>query len=360
MSSLGVSKLNAMNLILGPMNNTRNVWLYVFIFMFSSLFFQVLQANAKPKPEQICIYKNTIGEIVQVNDLDKVPYSFRKQTQCFDAKENTNLVSPKDISLKGNIRVEDVSSPIGRVQIRWPRNVEQLFGRTPLKATTDAGNTVGKVIRTSAFPSLVQNLKLDWQVVFMDEKLPETQIPSHLIRNCHPGWMTPPANIYIVAQRAAGKCGNFSMNFNSSVADSKLAEILVHEMGHAVEFELLGRKQDRDLVRTEGFATWFEVYAADYSSIISKSSLKKEIFSNAELAIKQSPNAFVFSGTDLDYARGSMYFFAIVDRLGLRALVDVYKVISTKQLDFFSAIKEVTTWDRKQLEKEVEKVIKKA
>ena len=114
-----------------------------------------------------------------------------------------------------------------------------------------------------------------------------------------------------------------------------------------------------DRMRAEGFATWFETYAAGYSSVINRGRLKDEIYNRARFAVKQSPNTFTFSGDAFDYARASMYFAAIVDRRGLSGLMEVYKTIINEHADFFGAIRKTLGWDRAQLEKEVAKVLDK-
>jgi len=274
-----------------------------------------------------------------------------------------NLAAPDQITLKGNIRREEISTPLGTVDLRWPRTAEVYFGRTPVKAMADAARTVSQAIRTSAFPSEIQRLNTNWNVVFMDEKLPQTQIPAHLINNCHPGWMTPPANIYIVAQRVAGGCGQQPRN-KSSVADSDLASVLVHEMGHAVEFHLLQGMFAQDRMRAEGFASWFQVYAANYSSVIDRGAQRRDMFSRAKYSIRQNPSGFssgasLFAGDSLDYARASMYFFAVVDRRGLGGLMEVYQAIAKDKLTFFAAVQKEIGWNSEQLEKEVQRIAQK-
>lgn len=266
--------------------------------------------------------------------------------------QNSYLARPGDITLKGNIRRERVSTELGNVELRWPRSVEVLFGRTPLRAVIAAARTVRRATRTAAFPREVQQLKPNWQIVFMDEKLPERQIPHNLISGCHPGWMVPPANIYIVAQRVAAGCGG-SRPASASVADSQLEEVLVHEMGHSVEFHILKNEFGRDRKRAEGFATWFEMYASGYSSQINGRELKRETYARAKYAVKQNPGSFHFDGSALSYARASMYMAAIVDRRGIRGLMDVYRVMGEQHLSFSDAVEKKLLWKRAQLEKEV-------
>lgn len=320
---------------------------------FAVLFTAFLCAEAAfaAKGEEICIYADETGRIVQVNSAAQVPPQFRDRSRCFDKSENQYLAKPEEIKLSGNVRKEDMSSSIGRIQLRWPRKVELLFGRTPQRAMADAAMTASRALKASGFPADIQTLQMNWNVVFMDEDVPETQIPSNLVSNCHPAWMTPPANLYIVAQRVAAGCGGGSSP-GSQVADSELAHILLHEIGHSVEFRMLGGNQSRDRMQSEGFASWFEAYASDYSSIIKKGSIKDNYFSLAKQAIAANPN-FYFQGSAYDYARASMYFHAIASKKGVRGVSRVYEVLASENVSFFDAVKKAVQWDQKKLNEEV-------
>ncbi|MCB0322352.1 MAG: hypothetical protein KDD69_02230 [Bdellovibrionales bacterium] len=311
--------------------------------------------------DQSCIYRAHSGEMRQVGSIHQVPNRYRSQAQCSDtsvAAPSNHLARPQDIELEGNLRREDMSSSIGRIQLRWPRSVETLFGKNPLRATAESAQVVSRALRTAAFSTPIQSLNLDWQIVFMDANLPQAQIPTQLISNCHPGWMTPPANIYIVGQRVAAGCGGERSSV-TSVADSRLAEVLVHEMGHAVEYHLLGDRPQFDRMRAEGFATWFEMHAAEYSSLISATEIRRRTHQLARVALQQSPDRFTFTGSGEDYARASMYFVAVVDKRGVRGLMEVYDLIRKEGVPFTDAIKKTMYWDDRQLAKEVERAVAK-
>lgn len=248
-------------------------------------------------------------------------------------------------------------SPVGLIELRWPRKIELLFGRTPERALADAARTLSRAIKKPGFPSTIQQLSLEWKVVFMDEELPETQIPQFLVTNCHPGWMTPPANIYIVAQRVTAGCQEKNQ-LPRSVADSQLAEVLIHEMGHAVEYQMLGSAFGQDHLRAEGFASWFEEYASNLSSVIPRGQVKKMYFQLAKKSIAQNPGVFEFRGTAYDYGRSSMYFHAIVERGNLYSLANVYATMREEHLNFFGAINKRLGWDKKRLEDEVLRLLK--
>ncbi len=313
-------------------------------------------AFAKPKEKEICIYPTRSGEIRQASSLDEVPRESRPQARCAPASQNSRLAKPDDIKLNGNVRSEVINSSIGTIKLRWPRSVESLFGRTPLRATTDTARTVSRAVKNNAFPSHVQNLNLEWNVIFMDENLPEGQIPTSLVTNCHPGWMTPPANIYIVAQRVAGGCG--TTRSTTSVADSTLAEVLLHEMGHAVEFYLLNRNNSHDRVRAEGFATWWERYASQYSAILNQREIERRQFEAARYSFKQNTGPARFQGSFEDYSRASMYFTAATAPRGIQGLMDIYRSMNERGTPFIPAILGEMNWDERRLQKEIEQALR--
>jgi len=265
------------------------------------------------------------------------------------------LAAPDEIELGPSIRREYMSSSVGRIDLRWPRSAERLFGRTPERAMADAARAVSRALRRGGFPPQLNNLQIEWNVVFMDENMPPRQIPIYLLTNCHPGWMTPPANIYIASTRAAAGCGP-SSGTSTEVADSQLAQLLIHEMAHVIEHELLQESFGGDRMRAEGFASWFEYYAAGSSSIIDASKIDEQQKQLAIQHFNHSPDTFRFAGSPHDYARASMYFRAVVDRRGVTGLMDVYKIIKEKKVDFLTAVKESLYWSNERLHQEARRM----
>lgn len=325
------------------------------MFRFATILFVLVSLcleSAFAQSQEICVFRRSNGRVEQVASREDVPAQYRKSSRCFSvSKQTPYMADPNDISLKGNVRTERISSPIGPVDLRWPRSVEVLFGRTPQRATQEAAYTVSKVIRGSGFPTRIQQLNLNWQIVFMDENMPQAQIPAYLRNNCHPGWMTPPAKIYIVSERVASGCSGQTRR--TSVADSTLAEVLIHEMGHAVEHHLLEEQFTSDRMRAEGFATWFEEYASEYSTLIDSRTLKSEHRAMAKEVIKGQGENFSFAGGAEDYARASLYFDAIVERGGVYSLMEIYETMREEKLGFFASIQKRLGWDKRQLEREV-------
>ena len=307
-----------------------------------------------PPNQELCLYTTASGSLAQVTGRDKVPEAQRTAAKCIRSKvkpappvanvapqfsrlptggksaqppregpqQGPQMAAPSEIDLAGSIRRAEINSALGPIELRWPRSVEKLFGRTPERAMAEAALAVSKALKQSNFPPQLQKLRLSWQVVFMDGEPPAHQVPQELVRSCHPGWMTPPANIYVVAQRVVGRCQGRSTG--SLVADADLTQLLVHEIGHAVEYYLLQGRGQREPMRAEGFASWFEAYASDFSVLIPKGSVERRHRETASDAMRSKPGAWQFQYSGEDYARASMYFHGIVERYGLPGLLRVY------------------------------------
>ncbi len=259
------------------------------------------------------------------------------------------LASPDEVMLRGTIRRESMASSLGRIELRWPRSVENLFGRTPVRAMSESARAVGRALKKRGFPAHVKNLDIDWNVVFLDAELPSEDIPSYLVSNCHPAWMTPPSNLYIVAQRVVEGCGG-KRSASTSVADEQLAQVLIHEIAHGVEFALIPRRFQGDRKRSEGFATWFEFFAAQESPLLNSGNILEEQKKRALQSITLSPRGFRFSGSAFDYARAAMYFHVIVEKRNTFGLMSVYDLIHGQGLSFYAAVEKYLYWDPAELD----------
>lgn len=316
----------------------------------------VTSLHAIDRVEELCLYTSAQGAIVQVNSRAEVPEELRGSARCLPEKPVSNstgkapslratpvrvspnvggLAAPDDIRLDGNLRSASINSPLGPISLRWPRSVETLFGRTPERAMVDAAGTVSRALKQGSFPPKVQHLRLEWNVVFMEHEPSANEAPPKLISNCHPAWMTPPSNIYVVSERVAAGCGGQKMSPQN--ADAQLAEILVHEIGHAVEFQLLQPGARFEPARAEGFATWFEEYAGRYSSLIDVAKVKARHSTLARESLKSSPEGYTFAYSLYDYARASLAFRVLTDRRGIPGLLATYRRLARAQLPLEAA-----------------------
>lgn len=300
-----------------------------------AVFFIASMSYAQNKT--ICVYIASDGSTKQVNSIGLVPDASKPYAKCFDATQNSYMASPEQVTLKGNIRSAEIVSPLGTIDLRWQRSIETLFGRTPERAMADAAASVNRALKSSGFPPELQRLSLDWKVVFMDETMPTGEIPHYLVSNCHPAWMTPPANLYVVAQRVVAGCTGKQASA-STVNDGELSQVLIHEIGHAIEYAILKGHGAGDRMRAEGFASWFEQYGSDFSSTGTRGRAKKIYAELAKKAFAASPDQFQFNGTADDYARASMFFHVIVFKRGIKGLMNVYGRMVQNDDTFFGAV----------------------
>jgi hypothetical protein len=304
--------------------------------------------------EEMCIYINEQGIERKVHSLKQIPSHLRMRARCF-TNEPRELAAPQEMNLSGAERKERILTSVGPVNLRWSRSVEKVLGRSPARAMADSGRMVSKTLKQGGFPSEVSTLSLEWDVVFLDENLPVEQVPQHLISNCHPAWMTPPANIYVVAQRVAAGCQGAGSAQKRDI-EGDMAAVLAHEMGHVLESSLLSSHSFRsERWRAEGFATFFERLAARYSSLIRADSLEKKHSMLAQRSFQVAPEKFFFRGRAEDYARASMYLQAVVNDRNIRGLIDVYQRMDAEQIGLRAAIEKETGWSLKLLEEKAQK-----
>jgi len=166
--------------------------------------------------------------------------------------------------------------------------------------------------------------------------------------------MTPPANIYIVADRVATGCGS-GAPAGARIADETLATVLIHEIGHAVEFVFLGGRLGQDRARAEGFATWFTGYVAPYAPLLATEGVAESYRMTARAAGGGVVGSF--RGTASDYARAAMIFDAIAARRGVRGIVAVYGAMVRDSLEFVPAIERALGWNKATLAAEVARVV---
>ena len=128
----------------------------------------LLPSLALAAPDEQCFYITPTGRVVQLESGEQAPEQFKHLVKCLTANSSSKLAKPEEIDLEGNIRREVLSSSLGKINLRWPRKVELLFGRTPSRAMTDAARTVSRVLHGAGFPARVQNFNTEWQVVFIN------------------------------------------------------------------------------------------------------------------------------------------------------------------------------------------------
>ena len=298
-----------------------------------------------------CFYVDKLGKTRIVNSINRVPDEYQASAKCLSSNNQNFMAAPHEIKHKGLVRKENMTSPLGRIELSWPREVEAYFGRSPKREVLDVARAVSKTLKSTSFPTKIRLLDTDWKIVFLGKDLAASQIPAYLRSACHPGWMTPPTNIYIAAEKIATQCGRKKLS--PSQASDYMVETLAHEMGHVIEAAILGNNFNSDRPRAEGFATWFEVHVAKYSSLLSESALENKVFKLA-----RGFTGGGFDGSAGAYGIASIPFFALVDRRGVSGLMNVYQHMLSSGQSFDQSYGQVTGWSDVKIQKELKRVLK--
>jgi hypothetical protein len=309
--------------------------------------------------EESCVYYDELGVIKSAKSRDQVPESARGKAICKKAQASRSettmqgvpntlllptekMANPSEIELTGTVRKAEFVTSLGKVSMRWSRSAEKYFGRSPERLLVEGATAASRAIRASRFSSKFLQIPDTFEVVIIDEDLPEKQIPADLLQRCHPAWMTPPANIYIVGKRVAGGCGRGdTAEVSKEDAEDSLSKVLMHEIGHVIEYHLLGNAGGPDPVRAEGFATWFEQYSANFNSRFSKNEVrdiyKRYALEGLRLGKRGLP---VIPIDQYDYALCFLLFDSLVTKHGgVSSLIRIYEAMKENNLSFSAALK---------------------
>ncbi len=249
-------------------------------------------------------------------------------------------VRPQGLAIGTSEREERLITPLGEVHVRWSRGVEQYFDKNPKRAIVDAWSAAAKTLAQRGFPNQIRRADFSWQLIVVDEKQAQMGPNPVSANSCHPAWMTPPADIYVMAKLVATGCGSDLQS--PEVATNELTSTLIHELGHAVEFRLMGKAfSENKRWHAEGFATWFETLAANFLPSSRRLARRSELLVRAKAALAPNWQPSAFVGTPEDYARSFALLAWIVDRYSVAKLLDIYELMTRKQRGFESAAAEV-------------------
>ncbi len=304
---------------------------------------QLLGGNASAQSQ--CVYADDQGNILSAPSIKEVPSRFRSKAAC---KDSQPLSIPKadEVDLRGGVRSSSFGTPLGTMDVRWPRQVERCFGKSPSRAISEAASAVNRALRNGRFDEKMKYARRDWSLVLIDRASAVSQFPMQLSLGGHPGFMVPPNQIYIVVDFISPNCQP------SGDVDALLTQVLLHEMGHVLEFSLLGESGfAADRKRAEGFASWFEGYSSKFSSAIPRGRVQETY--RTMVQSQSGVGSQQFSGSGQDYAIASLEFEAIVARKGVSGLMDVYETMNTCRCSFYDALHQKFGWDQKDLQREV-------
>jgi len=310
-----------------------------------------LAASGAAQDRGSCLYFDETGFIRQAPRLQEVPSQHRAKAKC-SSGEPGQIPEPRSVDLDGPVRSTSFLTDLGRMQVRWQRKVEECFGKSPSKAVHEAARASNRAIKNARFAPEARQEKRDWQLVFVDKATALAEFPAFIALGSHPGFMVPPSQIYIVTDFIPGSCAG------SQVADAVLTQVLLHEMGHVVEHMLLGDASfSQDRPRSEGFASWFEQYSADYAGDIPRGEVVRYYDGLAREGLGTESVA-AFDGSPQAYAVSALRFRAIVDRKGISGLMRVYGAMRGTGIPFSQAVHQELGWSDGALHREMARLLK--
>lgn len=298
-----------------------------------------------------CVYLADDGAVVRVRNAQAAPSKFRSRVVCKDIATD-EIAAPEDLHVGKDARVASFTTDVGPMTVRWSRSIERCFTSIPSRAVSEAAQALNRALKSGRFTSDVKYAKRDWSLAFIDKKSAFAQFPIALSLGGHPGFMIPPNRIYIITDFVAPDC------VRQRLSDELLIQVLLHEMGHVVEYLILGERNDRfDRQRAEGFAAWFEQYSADFAGSIARDSVRKQYQALAKTVPPLAGRNF--SGSAGDYALAALPFQAIVHRKGIAGLMKVYENMRDNRLPFLDAVERGVGWNRVTLERQAQELLQR-
>jgi hypothetical protein len=302
-----------------------------------ALIFALIAVSPQVRADS-CVFIDDTNTIRSVDSLSLVPRRYRKAATCKDIRVG-EVIAPHSMDVGRLAREVSFGTSLGTMHVRWARDLERCYRATPSKAIAEAARTVRQALRVSKLYSEVGQKHRTWDFVLTDRLHALSQVPTDIIRGRHPGFMLPPNRVYILSDFIAQNCQE------NPISDRLLAQVLLHEMGHVVEYILLGEPASMsNRERGEGFATWFEHYASEFSKTIGKDrvseNLRKLGTQNQVAQVRKGS----FNGTALDYARAAMPFFLLVSKKGTGGVARLYRDARIKQIPLHEAVRNVFGW----------------
>jgi hypothetical protein len=294
--------------------------------------------------EDSCVYVNEHGELVPVRNPQTVPRELRNRLVCKD-RGIEEIAAPDDLDVGRDARTAEFSTELGPMKVRWSRSIERCFATSPARSVGEAAKAVNRALKSGRFTADVRYTRREWTLAFIDKTAAISQFPLALTVGQHPGFMIPPNRIYLVADYISPNCES------REIADDVLTQVLLHEMGHVVEYILLGERQTPlDRERSEGFAVWFEQYSAEFASSLPKGHAQAYY---SALARSRDADAG-FSPDPGGYAHAGLRFQTIVDRKGIAGLMEVYAVIREQQVPFEVAVERALSWNQSIFQRQIQ------
>ena len=272
-------------------------------------------------------------------------YSVTDFSRLLKLKTNVELLQHAHKSRVAEGR-ELINTPLGDVAMRWPRSGVNTSSVRAADSVKAAWGAVAAALEQLGFPERLRSANYDWNLV-LQNGVP-TGGKGRLLSSahCHTAWMGPPADIVVNYDRLLNPCGAAG---GERAPAQILTGALIHEIAHAVEFQLLDKGfSRRQRWHSEWFASWFESVIVDgMSGASGHRSLNAELKERAKRMFKDSWSPYTFDGSPADYARSFTLISAIVELRGVQGLVAIYDRMARDNCVFADAVQAEFGWDQR-------------
>ena len=222
-------------------------------------------------------------------------------------------------------REKSISTVFGPAKLFWNSEVKDLPGG--VEGATMRGFALARSAAEKCALLDYITPTMPWQVAFVSGVKGDRWNTILSSAAGHSAWAGPPANIMVDISRLRSK------ERKSEILDA----VLVHEIGHVLEFHLMGRGfAHRERWHGEGFATWF---ASLVGAPAEKDFEAKRQFSNTW-------RPYRFGASKIDYLMS--YSLLAVLANDEKKLFAVYRRMDEENLGFARAVHQETGWDESQ------------
>ena len=230
-----------------------------------------------------------------------------------------------------NERKTVVSTALGDVVLKLPLGFESTVGFSLFRAIQTSWSAAARVLAAANFPPEFSR-GYDWNLIVHDGK-PLSPSGSRMSASyCHTALMGPPSDIVVNGYRLLHPCDQ------SLPPEQALLTSLVHEIGHAIEFRLLGSAfSRRQRWHGEGFATWFEMRGRKLLGVYPQSA-NHELAYRIRESLRKEWKPYFFQGSPDDYLRSYALISDLVDLHSTEKLFASYKRMSRDNCLFEEAV----------------------
>ncbi len=228
-----------------------------------------------------------------------------------------------------------VKTELGNVFLRYPRNAVVLKVLSPVTSIRRSWEAGALAVLELGLPPLPKEDYPEWNVILTDQTRLEVNGSRVSSAFCHTALMGPPADIVIDGYRLLHPCDGTPV----SNPERALQRSLVHEIGHGVEYQLLGNGfSRRQRWHAEGFATWFETWATGKLRGEDSGKVQRLMREKAAKSFHKNWRPYLFLGSPEDYLTSYALIASVAERRPVADLVAVYRRSSEENLTLEQAV----------------------